>query len=214
MVRDNGRLSSNEYMLAAIAFADEHGLEAMTMRALGEVLGVDPTAVYRHFPSKEGLISSMVDWFLGEILDRAPIGSPSPREHVVAMSLTTRTTFRRHPELGRALVQFGPGDGQNGSEVTRRTVEGLRGMGFTGELLVRSYQALEGFVMGSCVFDFTGAPHNFEVRRLRYRALEIPEFDVHAGSASAVEELADAAFILGLNTLLDGFASLISTVTD
>lgn len=214
MARDNGRLDKNDYMRAAITFADEHGLDAMTMRALGEALGVDPTAVYRHFPSKDQLICSMVDWFLGEVLDQAPVDSPNPRERMMELSLATRRVFKKHPELGRALVQFGPGEGTNGSGVTLRIVDCLRGMGLTDETLVRSYQALEGFVMGSCVFDFTGSPHNFEMRRVRYRALDLAEFDAHATTVTPVEEIADEAFVFGVNTLLDRFSALVADVSN
>lgn len=44
-------------MQAAFRLADANGLPALTMRALGNHLGVDPTAVYRHFPSRDQILT-------------------------------------------------------------------------------------------------------------------------------------------------------------
>jgi AcrR family transcriptional regulator len=51
---------------AAFRLADANGLPALTMRALGNHLGVDPTAVYRHFPIQERLVDAVLDAILGE----------------------------------------------------------------------------------------------------------------------------------------------------
>ena len=39
----------------------EHGLDAVSMRNVAEVVGVVPAAIYRHFASKEDLLDAMVD---------------------------------------------------------------------------------------------------------------------------------------------------------
>ena len=59
--------------------------------------------------------------------------------------------------------------------------------------------------MGSCVQDFSGSPDNFAVRRMRYRALDIPEFDAASVDEKAVEKIADEAFAAGINALWDYF---------
>ena len=40
---------------------DVHGLASLSMRVLGAELGVDATALYRHFPNKDSLVEAMVD---------------------------------------------------------------------------------------------------------------------------------------------------------
>lgn len=42
---------------AAAALVAEHGLAALSMRRLGDALGVDPMAVYHHVPNKRALLS-------------------------------------------------------------------------------------------------------------------------------------------------------------
>lgn len=51
----------------AVALLDEHGLAALTMRRLGAGLGVQPSAIYHHFESKQALLAAVAD----EILARS-----------------------------------------------------------------------------------------------------------------------------------------------
>jgi len=50
----------------ALRVLDDHGLADLTMRRLGSELGVQPSAVYHHFPSKQVLLAAVAD----EILSR------------------------------------------------------------------------------------------------------------------------------------------------
>ena len=46
---------------AAIALADEKGLQALSMRRLASRLGIEAMSLYHHIPSKAALLDSMVD---------------------------------------------------------------------------------------------------------------------------------------------------------
>ena len=61
------RLSRARVLQAAMALADDGGIESLTMRRLGEELGVGPMALYRHVANKDDLIDAMVDVVFGEI---------------------------------------------------------------------------------------------------------------------------------------------------
>ena len=52
---------------AAVALADEAGLEAFSMRGLAQELGVVPMALYKHVANKEELLDGMVDIVFSEI---------------------------------------------------------------------------------------------------------------------------------------------------
>ena len=52
---------------AAVALADEAGLEAFSMRGLAQDLGVVPMALYKHVANKDELLDGMVDLVFGEI---------------------------------------------------------------------------------------------------------------------------------------------------
>ena len=55
--KSRGRLTRDEIIAAALGLIDEHGVEHLTMRRLGERLGVDPMAVYHHLPNKTVILN-------------------------------------------------------------------------------------------------------------------------------------------------------------
>jgi len=55
----------------ALQVLDDHGLADLTMRRLGTELGIQPSALYHHFPSKQVLLAAVAD----EILERGPRSS-------------------------------------------------------------------------------------------------------------------------------------------
>ena len=55
------RLSKERILEAALTFIEEHGLPRLTMRRLGEQLGVEAMALYRYVPSKEELLDAVVE---------------------------------------------------------------------------------------------------------------------------------------------------------
>ena len=61
----------------ALRVLDDHGLADLTMRRLGTELGLQPSALYHHFPSKQVLLAAVAD----EILAR---GARDPADVPVA----------------------------------------------------------------------------------------------------------------------------------
>lgn len=60
-------ISRTDIQEAALRIVDEDGLDALTMRRLGAVLGVDPMATYRHFPNKAALFDGVVEQLLSQV---------------------------------------------------------------------------------------------------------------------------------------------------
>jgi TetR/AcrR family transcriptional regulator, tetracycline repressor protein len=54
-------LSRDAILEAAIEYVDTHGLGALTMRRLGEVLGVEAMSIYHHVNGREDLLEGIVD---------------------------------------------------------------------------------------------------------------------------------------------------------
>ena len=52
---------------AAVAFADESGIASLSMRKLGEVLGVEAMSLYNHVANKGELLDGMIDLVFSEI---------------------------------------------------------------------------------------------------------------------------------------------------
>ena len=60
-------LSRDRVLRAAVAFADESGIGSLSMRKLGEALGVEAMSLYNHVANKDDLLDGMVDFVFSEI---------------------------------------------------------------------------------------------------------------------------------------------------
>lgn len=95
-------LSKERVLQAAIAVADEGGIESLTMRKLAEELGVEAMSLYYHVANKEALLDGVVGTLIGEI-EEAVGGFSVPadltdwktaaRERI----LVARSVMLRHP---------------------------------------------------------------------------------------------------------------------
>ncbi|KND23376.1 TetR/AcrR family transcriptional regulator [Streptomyces acidiscabies] len=96
----NGR--REEILDAALAIADERGLEAVSMRALADRVGVTPMALYRHVKDKAALLDGM----LGRLLVALPPGAVEERpwdERLAVLARAVREVTRRHPWAAQLL---------------------------------------------------------------------------------------------------------------
>jgi AcrR family transcriptional regulator len=100
-------LSRTAILDAALAVADERGLDALSMRAVADRVGVTPMALYPHIGSKDALLDGLVDRLLAEFLPDAPRleefrSSPWP-DRLRAIGHGTRDLAQRHPAVFRVL---------------------------------------------------------------------------------------------------------------
>ena len=74
-------LSRERVLDAAVALADSEGIDAVTMRALAERLGVEAMSLYYHVANKEALFDGIVEVIGAEILEEADTtASPDPED--------------------------------------------------------------------------------------------------------------------------------------
>src|SRR6476619_2347586 len=89
------RLSRERVLSAAVVLADSGGLEALTMRRLGEELGVEAMSLYKHVANKSDLLDGMTDAVFGEI-DLPSPGTPW-RAAMRDRAMSARAALNRHP---------------------------------------------------------------------------------------------------------------------
>ncbi|MCM2393248.1 TetR/AcrR family transcriptional regulator [Streptomyces albipurpureus] len=80
-----------------MAIADERGLEAVSMRALAERVGVTPMALYRHVKDKAALLDGMVGRLLAALLPSSGVGDQAWDERLSALAHACRKVTQRHP---------------------------------------------------------------------------------------------------------------------
>lgn len=194
--------SKTAYVAAATELIEEHGAAGFTVRTLAEKMGVDHTAVYRHFASLDDLTGAIVDNLMGEMLEFQPSPRLSPRRRLEAFVLNVHEVFYAHPNLVPLLLR-GSGAGRQGDAITRAGLDLLQELGLRGDDLAMCHQMLESFVVGTHAFDLAGAPHHLEVRRQRRRRIDHPELDRSTPTIEAVNELNDRAFRAGVTAIID-----------
>src|ERR687898_756018 len=62
-------LNREQVLRAAVELADAGGIELLTMRTLGQKLGVEAMSLYNHVANKEDILDGMVEAVMGEIND-------------------------------------------------------------------------------------------------------------------------------------------------
>ena len=87
-------LSRDRVLRAAVAYADRNGIASLSMRKLGEALGVEAMSLYNHVANKDDLLNGMVDLVFSEIGPSAATTAFSRR------SWNPRETAKSQPIAG------------------------------------------------------------------------------------------------------------------
>jgi len=95
-------LSRERVLRAAVAVADDGGLDALTMRHLAESLGVEAMSLYYHVANKEAILDGVVEMIVEEITEEvASVDLPDPKEDwrraLRERVLAARRVMLRHP---------------------------------------------------------------------------------------------------------------------
>src|SRR5215475_262961 len=138
-------LSHDQVLRAAVTLADESGIGALSMRKLGQTLGVEAMSLYNHVAGKGDLLDGMIDIVFSEIgLPPAHGGwKPAMRQRAVA----AREALGRHPwAIGLMESRRTPGP------ATLRHHDAvlgcLRTAGFSIELTAHAYSLLDSYIYG------------------------------------------------------------------
>ncbi len=143
--RERIPLSRARVLAAAVGLADEQGLSALSMRRLGEVLGVEAMSLYNHVANKEELLDGMVDAVFAEI------GVPDEEvDWMTAMrhrASSVRAVLARHPwAIGLMESRSSPGP------ATLRHHDAVLGClrrgGFSVEQAAHAFALLDSYLYG------------------------------------------------------------------
>ena len=94
----------------AVELFAAYGFDAMTMRRLGDAVGLDNSSLYRHFRSKAALADAVLDHVAGEMLSRmAPQIDPSRPATLQGLEDACALAglyFFDHPAAARVMVHW------------------------------------------------------------------------------------------------------------
>ena|SRR5919106_1099526 len=138
-------LTRQRVLQAAVALADEGGIESLTMRKLGQALGVEAMSLYHHVANKDGLLDGMVDLVFGEI--DLPADGVGWKAAMRRRAVSARAALRRHPwaiGLMESRSTPGPANLRHHDAV----IGCLRRAGFSVALTAHAYSLLDSYVYG------------------------------------------------------------------
>ena len=129
----------------ALKLADQGGLEALSMRKLGQELGVEAMALYYHFANKEEVLDGIVDLVFGEI--DVPVAGADWK---VAMRrrahLAPRRLSRHRWAIGMMESRRNPGPANLRHHDA--VIGSLRAAGFDMAMAAHAYSLLDGYIYG------------------------------------------------------------------
>ena len=220
------KVTVDQVVTAAIELADEHGLDALSMRAVAERLGIGAMSLYTYVESKSQLIELMVDQVTAE-LPTVVDPTVSWRERLERMARLSWHHYRRHPWLlliDTTRAPLGPG-------ISRRyeyQLQCIEGIGLGDLDMDAVITLLTGFVAGAAraVIDTERGrasgqtdeewwETNLPVLEQAMRNEEYPvagRVGVTVGQAYGLGD-PEIAFEFGLARVLDGIESYVARVT-
>jgi len=201
-------LTRERVLLKALALADEGGVESLTMRKLGEALGVEAMSLYNHVDGKDDVLRGILDVVLAEVEPAASGGDWTAAARAAAISF--HDALQRHrwaPALLMSAVHVTPARVDHVEALLRL----LREAGFTPDQTYHAYHVIAGHIFGFSLWEAGHAASADElaaagadvVRRIPLDAYpyvaEHYEQHVSGGPGDGV-----GAFELALDLILDG----------
>jgi AcrR family transcriptional regulator len=138
-------LSRDQVLQAAVALADEGGVGALSMRKLGQVLGVEAMSLYNHVAGKADLLDGMIDVVFSEIGLPPAVGGW--KSAMRARALSARAVLGRH-RWAIGLMESRKSPGPATLRHHDAVLGCLRGAGFSVELTAHAYSLLDSYIYG------------------------------------------------------------------
>jgi AcrR family transcriptional regulator len=206
-------LSRNRVLEAAIRLADEGGIEAISMRKLGQALGVEAMSLYNHVANKDDILSGIVESVESGI--ELPSAGTEWRQALRRTAISAHDVFQEHPWAAGLTLSA------DGSRPARwRYMNGvlrcLREAGFSAETTDLAYHALESHIAGFTLWAARLEVDDAELQDVAASFLEQFSGDEFPYVVEHVEQHLmerspdnPGAFAFGLDLILDGLERIL-----
>jgi AcrR family transcriptional regulator len=214
-------LTKERVLEKAIALADKDGIETLSMRKLGQALGVEAMSLYNHVANKGDLVAEMVD----RVVERFELPDDEPRwdAAIRRCAISAHDLLIQHPwACGLALVPSSPRViGGPRIRYMEWLLRRLREAGFSADLAYSAYHTLDSHIFGFTLWQLghanaarSFAPENEDVQEwaARFLAQVRPQFPYVAehGAQHMAAGARDGRteFEFGLDLTLEGLKRL------
>jgi AcrR family transcriptional regulator len=207
--RARKRVTRDRILDAAVEIADREGLAAVTMRRLGQRLGVEAMSLYKHVADKDEVLAGLAERVAAEFT--VPRRDVPWRTALRESGIAAQSVLLRHPWAGPLLesrTDLGPAR----LAYVDAVIGVLREAGFSFEEVGHAFTALDshlyGFTMQVANWPFNPDEPTVAAEELvagvdpeRY-----PNLVAMAMAAASADPPMQLDFTYGLDLLLDGMA--------
>ena len=203
-------LSRASILDAAMNLAETEGTTTLSLNRLGKALGVDATAVYRHYRDKDELMLA-----LGDQLILEAVAELRPRRTWTAtlrnIAIRLRETCLARPALAQQIAaRFTGGDGE--IEFRDHVLAALAIAGLNGRAAARHCRAYSEMILGHIALTATllSLPDELQERdvaasmRLYGQTMTSGPRSRDVGDAAAARRDEDAVFRIMLDNFIEG----------
>lgn len=159
-----GPLSREVIVDAAIGYLDDHGLPALSMRRLGERLGVEAMSLYRYVNGREDLLEAVVDRLVSRLhLEDGTRFGPADgwQAYLQWLAHAVRDLADEHPNAFPLVATRHPAapwlrPPLRSLRVVEEFLENLTSRGFGDEAAVTAYRQFSSFLLGHLLLEVAG----------------------------------------------------------
>ena len=211
-------LTRQRVLEAAMRIADEGGFESLTMRGLGQELGVQAMSLYNHVANKDEIRDGIVELVMNEI---EPPSGPDWKTAVRESAMSAHDAFVRHPwacSLQMESTSVSPARLRWMEDLLRT----LREAGFSPNLTHHAYHALDshitGFTLWQVSFPFETHDELVDLAEHLLRQISADEYPYVVEHAQEHIEPPDpeepSEFEFGLDLILDALDASIPKIRE
>jgi AcrR family transcriptional regulator len=214
-------LTKERVLAKAIELADADGIDGLSMRRLGQALGVEAMSLYNHVASKRDLVGAMVE----SIVEQFELPDDEPKWDVAIrrMAVSAHDVLIEHQWACRLALL--PTDTQTLEGPRIRYMEWLlrrlREAGFSAELAYSAYHTIDSHIFGFTLWQIGHGeaarsmtpPDGEDLEEWAHRMIlsmrpRYPYLAEHAEMHVARGRDGDAEYEFGLDLILDGLKKL------
>lgn len=208
-------LTRESVLRAALAIADDSGIESLSMRLLGGRLGVEAMSLYNHVANKDEILDGILELVVEEI--SIPSAGADWRYAMEERAVSALSAFKRHPwaiTLMDSRVSSGPAR----LRYFDRMLGTLNVAGFPLETAVRAFSVLDSYIygFGRQLLSVVSEDERHAEKQAEALRDVLPEEDypylarmTELAMRNGYDEEAD--FDFGLNLILDGLERILKS---
>jgi AcrR family transcriptional regulator len=204
-------LTRERVLRTAVAFADEHGLEELTMRKLAKELDVEAMSLYNHVANKGDLLDGMIELVFSEI--ESPGAGGDWKAELRRRAVSTRAALLRH-RWAVGEMEGRTSHGPSNMKVHDAVLGCLRAAGFSIEMTVHAMSVQDAYIYGFALQQTDMSSQTAEDFAAEAQRQMVDYADALADYPHLVEVVGgyvakagydyDSEFLFGLDVILDG----------